>query len=121
MLLGGASLVKAERCCEGASIGSSGRMGLRIAAGGLHPPALRFREAARWIIPSGILALLHKCPACIAAYVAIGGGLGISMSTSTYLRTGLIVLCLASLAAHAVSRGRHVLARWTESPNKRNT
>jgi cytochrome c-type biogenesis protein CcmH/NrfF len=44
---------------------------------------------------------------CIAAYLAIGGGLGVSLSTAAHLRTALLWLCwsvLALLAARMVAR-----------------
>ena len=68
-------------------------------------------EIARWAAPSGILAVLPKCPACIAAYFALGGGIGISLSAATYIRMGLVLLCVASLLYFAVSRGRRLIAR----------
>lgn len=59
--------------------------------------ARRTRGAASWAMPSVALALVPKCPMCIAAYLALGGGLGISLSTAAHLRTGLLWLCWSAL------------------------
>jgi hypothetical protein len=52
------------------------------------PPtfARRFLDMARWMGPGVILALLPKCPACLATYVVFGTGIGLSASTTIYLR-----------------------------------
>src|SRR5262245_3348943 len=54
-------------------------------------------EIVGWIVPSATLALLPKCPACVAAYLALATGIGISVSTATHLRMLLVVVCIATL------------------------
>ena len=41
--------------------------------------------------------MVPKCPACLAAYVALWTGLGLSLSTATYLRWVVLFLCAAAL------------------------
>jgi hypothetical protein len=90
--------------------------GVRIANG--DPRARMGRrglDLARWMVPSGILALLPKCPACLAAYFALGTGLGISVSTATYLRMAMLILCVASLAYLAAARGRKLMEKFSSA------
>jgi Flp pilus assembly protein TadB len=63
-------------------------------------------EIAGWIVPSVTLALIPKCPACVAAYVAVATGIGISLPTAMYLRAMLVVVCVAALAFVAARRLR---------------
>lgn len=64
----------------------------------------RVREIFAWLVPSASLVLVPKCPACLAAYVALWTGLGLSLSTATYLRWGLLTVCVASLLYLIVER-----------------
>jgi hypothetical protein len=64
----------------------------------------RVREVFAWVLPSAVLVLVPKCPACLAAYVMLWTGLGLSFSTATYLRWALLFLCVASLLFLVVNR-----------------
>lgn len=70
--------------------------------------ARRSLGAAGHVVPAAVLVLLPKCPACLAAWLAVGTGIGVTVSTAATLRTLLLVLCLASLGYLAA---RH-LFRW---------
>jgi hypothetical protein len=64
----------------------------------------RLLAASQWLVPSAILALMPKCPACVVGYVAIATGLGISLSVASFMQTTLILVCYASLAYLAFRR-----------------
>ena len=68
----------------------------------------RVREIIAWAIPSAILVLAPKCPACLAAYVMLWTGLGLSLSTASYLRWALLFLSVASLFFLIVKRLDHL-------------
>jgi hypothetical protein len=58
------------------------------------------------VVPSAILVLLPKCPACIVAYLAMGAGIGVTLSTAATLRVVLLVLCVACLGVVAARQVR---------------
>lgn len=60
------------------------------------------RSVAAWVVPSGLLVLMPKCPVCVAGYVAAFTGLGLSVPVASGLRTTLIALCCLSLAFLAI-------------------
>jgi hypothetical protein len=97
--------VRAHGCCEM-------REGER--AGGSLLRSLRRRAAKTfgWVAPSVILVLMPKCPMCVAAYVTLVSGVGISVSLAAHLRVMMLVLCGAVLAYLAVTafwrRGRGI-------------
>jgi hypothetical protein len=51
----------------------------------------------RWLIPATMLVLMPKCPVCLAGYVALGTGIGLSFTAASWLRVALIVLCIGAL------------------------
>ena len=74
-------------------------MGACCDSGGRKAPrwVRRVRAAFAWVVPSTILVLVPKCPACLAAYLALWTGIGLSLSTATYLRWALLLACAAAL------------------------
>jgi hypothetical protein len=62
------------------------------------PPYRRLLNFVGWIVPTAILALIPKCPACLAGYAVLGTSVGFSLSAFGQLRLALIVVCLVSLS-----------------------
>ena len=79
--------------------------------GGRPRHASRLLEAAGWVVPSTLLALLPKCPLCLAAYVTLGTGIGLSATAAGYLRVLLVVGCVGVIALLAARRTCRLLGR----------
>jgi hypothetical protein len=103
--------MNANACCKVAAR-EAGRETTKKRIFGSNPPkpaiVRRFLENVGWIVPGAILALLPKCPACVATYAVIGTGVGLSLSATTYLRVLLVVLCLTSLLYLVARRMRRL-------------
>jgi hypothetical protein len=69
--------------------------------------ARRIGKATGALLPGLALALMPKCPACFAAYFALGTGIGLSFSQAAWVRVALIVLCGAA-ACYSLAR----CVRW---------
>lgn len=81
------------RCCQGE--GRSCRLARRVSG------------PAAAVFPTAILVLLPKCPLCLAAWLTVATGVGVSTVAASRLREGIVVVCLAALglaAAHLVRR-----------------
>jgi hypothetical protein len=55
-------------------------------------PTRRGWEVAAGALSIGVWAFLPKCPMCLAAYVALWTGLGLSFAATAYLHWSLLIL-----------------------------
>ena len=69
-----------------------------MTGGASAPLYRRLLNFVGWIVPTAILALIPKCPACVAGYAVIGTSVGFSLSGFAQLRLAIIILCLVSLS-----------------------
>ena len=107
--------MNARSCCQVDSIAPDSQSNVDGAEDEVRPPGLARRcvGIAQWIVPSTVLALMPKCPACVAAYVALATGIGISLPAATLIRTTLGVLCVASLVFLLARLLRRTFLRMT--------
>jgi len=87
--------MKAPVCCQP----STGRRGSLPG----FPPRWS-GEIVGWLIPGMVLALLPKCPLCVAGYVTFFTGMGMSLPTAASLRVVLVTLCVGTWIFLAVRR-----------------
>lgn len=100
--------MKSPTCCAMAA-GTARSSRHNAADGKAHPPRVARFAWAKCSLPTIILALLPKCPACLAAYLALGTGISFSVAAASALRTLLIVSCVVALAWVLVST---LLSAW---------
>jgi hypothetical protein len=90
--------MNARSCCEIAPRLTLGRRCLGVAG---------------WIVPGALLALMPKCPACLAAYVLLWTGVGLSVATAGILRMSVLIFSVALLSCLL---GRVILRVLVKSP-----
>ena len=56
-------------------------------------------------IPGVLLVLLPKCPACLAAWIAVATGASVPVAAAARLNTIVVLLCVFSIAAMMVRFG----------------
>jgi hypothetical protein len=71
----------------------------------------RLGAAVEWAIPILTLALVPKCPFCVAAYILFLTGMGVSLSTAAAIRWAMIGVSLAALVWLASRAARMRLRR----------
>jgi hypothetical protein len=63
----------------------------------------------QWAVPVTALALMPKCPMCVAAYVVLFTGIGLSLPVAAAMRWALIAISIAALAYLLVRAARRAL------------
>jgi hypothetical protein len=104
-------------CCNDRSQGSAAAPEGSTSDFGLHKSnrklARSFGRAAalvQWALPVTTLVLIPKCPACVAAYVLLFTGVGLSFDVAAIVRWTLIVMSVAALAYLVLRFARRALA-----------
>ena len=72
------------RCCTG--------------EGPSRPLARRWAGTAASILPGAVLVLLPKCPLCLAAWLTVVAGVGVSAAAAAHVRELIMVFWVATLA-----------------------
>lgn len=111
--------MKSPTCCAMAA--GTARSSRNEADGKAHPPRVARFAWAKCSLPTIILALLPKCPACLAAYLALGTGISLSVAAASALRTLLIVSCVVALAWVLVSTLRSAVMYATNAADLRRS
>lgn len=71
-----------------------------------------FKRGLRFIkplLPAFLLAIIPKCPFCLAAYVALGTGIGLSVTSARWLHITLLGAAIIPLSLFTAIRIGHYL------------
>ena len=71
----------------------------------------RFLGFVGWMVPSALLALIPKCPACVVGYAVVGTSVGTSLAGLAQFRLLLVIVSIASLSYLAIKGASWVLWR----------
>jgi hypothetical protein len=63
-----------------------------------RPLARRCAGAAASMLPGAMLVLLPKCPLCLAAWLTVVAGVGVSAAAAAHVRELIVVSWIAALA-----------------------
>jgi hypothetical protein len=69
----------------------------------------RITTFMEWTLSLATLALIPKCPACVAAYVLLFTGIGLSLTAATALRWAVIALSIAALVCLVLRAARRAI------------
>lgn len=72
------------------------------------PPENRSRRVAACLLPAVGLALVPKCPMCVAAWVSLMTGVSLSLQAASWLRGGMLAVCVGLLGLLVVRLIPHV-------------
>jgi hypothetical protein len=71
----------------------------------------RLSKITASILPAVVLALLPKCPLCLAAWLTVATGVSIPAAGVAWVRRLLVVFCVAALAVAAAPIVRRLRSR----------
>jgi hypothetical protein len=75
-----------------------------------------FKRTGRYLkplLPAFLLAIVPKCPFCLAAYVALGTGIGLSVTSARFLHISLLCAGIIPLSLFAA---KHIRDYFFPSP-----
>jgi hypothetical protein len=71
-------------------------------------PLRRGAKITGFLLSGATLVLMPKCPLCLAAWVTLATGIGLSAASATCLRAGLLLVCTATLLGLGLSALRDI-------------
>lgn len=80
-------------CCND---GKSAETAIDTSSAPESPALITFTGIFKMMVPVTVFVLIPKCPACIAGYVLVFTGIGLSLPVASIIRWMLLVLCIAA-------------------------